>query len=206
MNNFQSQSLVENCKFKFKCHKTWQSLEVKSTYAENRRYCNDCSQDVYLINNDFELESAILNNYCVAIPANSTIRFLTPTDPNLHTTLGILGPREHTELTDTELTELRSRGILKFDPANGLSKNARTVLNQLGGSKFTVRMYADIFLLSVPFVVILWIACAFALFFGIEGDIKNLIVILIILLVVPLLIWQLFRIRSASEEIDKKRY
>ena len=203
MNNFQSQSLVENCKFKFKCHKTWQSLEVKSTYAENRRYCNDCSQDVYLIMNDFELDSAILNNYCVAIPANSAIRLSAPTDPNLHTTLGILASRETSELTDTELTELRSRGILKFDPANGLSKNARTVLNQLGGSEFTVRMNAKIFWFSIPVMVILWIACAFALF-GIEGDIKNLIVVLLILLVVPLLIWQMFRIRSASEEIDKK--
>ena len=96
-------------------------------------------------------------------------------------------------------------GILKSDPVNGFSKNTQTVLNQLGGSKFTVRMYADIFWFSVPFMVILWIACAFALF-GIEGDIKNLIIILIILIAVPLLIWQMFIIRSASEEIDKKRY
>ena len=64
---------VGNCKFTFKCHKTWQSLETKVNYKENKRYCSDCAQDVYLVKNDAELESAVSKNYCVAIPENASL-------------------------------------------------------------------------------------------------------------------------------------
>jgi hypothetical protein len=112
MTNVRKQSLVENCKFKFKCHKTWQSLEVKSDYAENRRFCTDCSHDVYLVNNEGELETAILKNYCVAIPVNITTRFPWNAITPMETTLGILAPSEP-KLTEQELSSLKTRRRLE---------------------------------------------------------------------------------------------
>lgn len=122
MTNIRNQSLVENCKFKFKCHKTWQSLEAKSDYAENRRFCSHCSHDVYLVNNEGELETAILNNYCVAIPVNINVRFPWDATTPMETTLGILDPPKPVgaplkppgisvpkELTDQELSNLKTR-------------------------------------------------------------------------------------------------
>lgn len=111
MTNVRKQSLVENCKFKFKCHKTWQSLEIKSDYAENKRFCSHCSHDVYLVNNEGELETAILNNYCVAIPVNSPIDFPSGSDAPPMTTLGILAPSEP-KLTNQEILNLRTRSRL----------------------------------------------------------------------------------------------
>lgn len=108
MTNVRKQSLVENCKFKFKCHKTWQSLEIKSDYEENRRFCSHCFHDVYLVNNEGELETAILNNYCVAIPVNSSIDFPSGSDAPPMTTLGILAPSEP-KLTDQDLSKLKTR-------------------------------------------------------------------------------------------------
>jgi hypothetical protein len=108
MTSIKNQSLVQNCKFKFKCHKTWQSLEIKADYAENRRFCSHCSTDVYLANNEGELETAILNNYCVAIPVNCSIDFLSGSDAPPMTTLGILAPIEP-KLTEQELSNLKNR-------------------------------------------------------------------------------------------------
>jgi hypothetical protein len=112
MTSIKNQSLVENCKFKFKCHKTWQSLEIKSDYAENRRFCSHCSHDVYLVNNEGELETAILNNYCVAIPVNITTRFPWDAIAPMETTLGILAPSEP-KLTEQELSSLKTRSRLE---------------------------------------------------------------------------------------------
>ena len=107
MTNIPNQSFVENCRFKFKCHKTWQSLEVKAAYAENRRFCSQCNYDVYLVNNDVELESAILNNYCVAIPVNSSVDFSFVLHTEPMTTLGIPAPREP-EILDQEVSHLKT--------------------------------------------------------------------------------------------------
>lgn len=125
MTNIRKQSLVENCKFKFKCHKTWQSLEIKSDYAENRRFCSDCSHDVYLVNNEGELETAILKNYCVAIPVNIKVRLPWDAITPMETTLGILDPPKPVgaplkppgisvpkELTDQKLSNLTTRNRL----------------------------------------------------------------------------------------------
>ncbi len=68
MNQAYNQLIVENCKFKFKCSKTWGDLEAKNIYAENKRYCNDCSRDVYLIKTDTEFTEAVSNDFCIAIP------------------------------------------------------------------------------------------------------------------------------------------
>ena len=73
MTGTDNQSAIKNCSFQFKCTKTWQELEVKIDYAENKRFCNQCTQDVYLVQNDAELKTAVLNNYCVAIPGNILI-------------------------------------------------------------------------------------------------------------------------------------
>ena len=125
MTNVRKQSLVENCRFKFKCHKTWQSLEIKSDYAENRRFCSDCSHDVYLVNNEGELETAILKNYCVAIPVNINVRLPWDAITPMETTLGILDPPKPVgepmkppgisvpkELTEQELSSLKTRSRL----------------------------------------------------------------------------------------------
>jgi len=112
MTNVRKKSLVENCKFKFKCHKTWQSLEVKSDYAENRRFCSHCSHDVYLVKNESELETAILKNYCVAIPVNITTRFPWDAITPMETTLGIIAPSEP-KLTEQELSSLKTRSRLE---------------------------------------------------------------------------------------------
>jgi hypothetical protein len=125
MTNARNQSLVENCKFKFKCHKTWQSLVIKNDYAENRRFCNDCSTDVYLVNSEKELEAAILKNYCVAIPVNINVRFPWDAITPMETTLGILdrpkpvgaplkppGISVPKELSDQELSNLKTRSRL----------------------------------------------------------------------------------------------
>ena len=46
------------------CHKTWSELE--DTGKGNVRFCDDCSEMVFLVCNDKELTSAIKSGVCVA--------------------------------------------------------------------------------------------------------------------------------------------
>ena len=56
---------VENCKFKFTCNKSWD--EFKQTSIENIRHCGECNKDVHLVLTHKEFDSAIQNNYCIAV-------------------------------------------------------------------------------------------------------------------------------------------
>lgn len=62
------QNLIRNCKFKFKCSKKWEDLEKSpKTRFDSPRRCNDCHQLVWAADNEDQLASYILHNYCVAI-------------------------------------------------------------------------------------------------------------------------------------------
>ena len=60
-----SQMLIRNCQFAFKCDAVWENLEQK----RNRkiRFCHTCSKNVYLCEDDYELSQKIVKNKCVAI-------------------------------------------------------------------------------------------------------------------------------------------
>ena len=59
---------IRNCEFKFRCKKTWESLESLENYPKGIKYCSTCMRDVFLVETDLELKRAVLRNYCVAIP------------------------------------------------------------------------------------------------------------------------------------------
>jgi hypothetical protein len=59
------QPMIRNCRFAFRCHQDWKSLE---TTADPRvRYCHECSRDVLLCQRDAELRAALHANECVAV-------------------------------------------------------------------------------------------------------------------------------------------
>ncbi len=60
------QALIRNCRFAFRCHQQWQSLE--RTGDPRVRYCHECSQPVVLCQRDAELRTALEADECVAIP------------------------------------------------------------------------------------------------------------------------------------------
>jgi hypothetical protein len=57
--------VIRNCEFRFKCTKTWDSLEVTS--KSTQRFCSECKRLVRYCQTPDELESAIIDNECVAI-------------------------------------------------------------------------------------------------------------------------------------------
>jgi len=57
--------LIRNCRFAFKCDKTWNSLI--ETDDELIRYCDSCDRGVHYCNSDEQLVQAITNNKCIAI-------------------------------------------------------------------------------------------------------------------------------------------
>jgi hypothetical protein len=56
---------IRNCEFRFKCPKTWDSLEKTPIAAQ--RYCGECQRIVIHCRTATELEWAIVRNLCVAI-------------------------------------------------------------------------------------------------------------------------------------------
>ena len=60
-----SKLTLRNCKFKFKCTQTWESLE--ETNIATTKHCNVCHEWVYLVETDKRLVEAIKLNQCVAI-------------------------------------------------------------------------------------------------------------------------------------------
>jgi len=62
----QEQTLIRNCRFAFRCHQRWRSLE--ETADPRVRYCHECSRDVVLCRRDEELRAALQADQCVAIP------------------------------------------------------------------------------------------------------------------------------------------
>ena len=61
------QTLIRNCRFAFRCHQRWQSLE--RTGDPRLRYCHECSHPVVLCQNDAELRTALEADECVALAA-----------------------------------------------------------------------------------------------------------------------------------------
>lgn len=59
------QPLIRNCRFAFRCHQRWQSLEQTSN--PRVRYCHECSRQVVLCRRNAELRAALQSNECVAI-------------------------------------------------------------------------------------------------------------------------------------------
>ena len=60
-----SQMLIRNCQFTFKCDAVWENLEQKRN--KKIRFCHACSKNVYLCEDDYELREKIVQNKCVAI-------------------------------------------------------------------------------------------------------------------------------------------
>ena len=63
---------IRNCHFKYRCHKEWDELSLTSN--KKVRHCDVCDKSVYLCDNEDALTKAIINNRCVAIPANAVER------------------------------------------------------------------------------------------------------------------------------------
>ena len=61
----EDQPLIRNCRFAFRCHQAWQSLDT--TDNPTVRYCHECSREVVLCRRDDELRAALADNHCVAI-------------------------------------------------------------------------------------------------------------------------------------------
>ena len=55
---------ISNCRFAYKCAKTWDSLEESKT--PDIKFCNDCQRNVYFCHDDSQLVEAIKMNHCVA--------------------------------------------------------------------------------------------------------------------------------------------
>ena len=64
----RTEPVIRGCEFKFRCKKTWESLESLENYPDDIKYCSACKRDVFLVETDLELKKAVLRNYCVAIP------------------------------------------------------------------------------------------------------------------------------------------
>ncbi|MEO6080903.1 MAG: hypothetical protein ABIQ86_14210 [Steroidobacteraceae bacterium] len=62
------QPLIRNCRFAFRCHQRWQSLE--QTGNPGARYCHECSRQVLLCRNNAELRAALQADECVAIESD----------------------------------------------------------------------------------------------------------------------------------------
>ena len=74
---------IRNCRFKFKCTKTWDSLVATSD--QGIKYCHECDRGVHYCNNESELDHALRQDWCVAL-------ILTDEDdPDiLYQTIGVL--------------------------------------------------------------------------------------------------------------------
>lgn len=70
---------IRNCEFKYKCSKTWESLESLENYPEEVKYCSTCLRDVFLVETDLELKKAVWANRCVAIPLKMRISIIEET-------------------------------------------------------------------------------------------------------------------------------
>ena len=67
---------IRNCEFKYKCEKTWGSLESLESYPKGIKYCSTCKRDVFLVETDLDLKKAVWSNHCVAIPLKMRISII----------------------------------------------------------------------------------------------------------------------------------
>ena len=56
---------IRNCEFRFKCPKDWDAL--LKTHDPKVRHCNECNRRVVYCKKASELQTAIINNNCVAV-------------------------------------------------------------------------------------------------------------------------------------------
>lgn len=68
-------SMVRNCKFSYKCDKTWHALE--ETHDSTRRFCSSCQEHVTLVYLDKQLAKHIRQNDCVAVCDKAQFSALT---------------------------------------------------------------------------------------------------------------------------------
>ena len=68
--------LIRNCEFKYACRKTWKSLQkIPGINEALIRFCDDCQQEVHLVETERSLLWHIENNDCVALPFKMTRRY-----------------------------------------------------------------------------------------------------------------------------------
>jgi hypothetical protein len=67
----QSDSVLRNCKFKFKCEQVWEELE--ETEFPQIRNCSKCNESVHFIDSNKRLLEAIQDNLCVAVRKSDRI-------------------------------------------------------------------------------------------------------------------------------------
>lgn len=75
----QEEPQIRNCEFKYKCSKTWSSLESLENYPKGVKYCSACLRDVFLVETDLDLKKAVWANHCVAIPLKMRISIIEDT-------------------------------------------------------------------------------------------------------------------------------
>lgn len=56
---------IRNCEFRFKCSKRWDALQL--TADDGVRYCGQCQRTVHYCKTPSELQTAIVNDLCVAV-------------------------------------------------------------------------------------------------------------------------------------------
>lgn len=56
---------IRNCEFRFKCPKTWDSLQA--TEIETQRFCGTCQTIVHHCRTATELQWTVARNFCVAV-------------------------------------------------------------------------------------------------------------------------------------------
>ena len=66
----EDQPLIRNCRFAFRCHQKWETLE--QTDDAGVRYCHECSCDVLLCETDAQLRAALLADACVAVSSGDS--------------------------------------------------------------------------------------------------------------------------------------
>lgn len=71
-----TENLIRNCEFKFKCDRQWDSLRKLPELGDSIRACDNCKKPVYFVKNEEELSYRICLNHCVAIdPALNRLVF-----------------------------------------------------------------------------------------------------------------------------------
>lgn len=60
-----SDYFLANCKFAYRCMKTWESLQ--RTSKEDTRYCTECHEEVYYCKTKREIVHALRHRKCIAI-------------------------------------------------------------------------------------------------------------------------------------------
>jgi hypothetical protein len=68
MSQASSSTTIRNCHFRYRCHMEWSDLT--RTQEDGIRHCSVCDKNVYLCKTEAELFVAIIENRCVAIPAD----------------------------------------------------------------------------------------------------------------------------------------